>query len=351
MTVIKNKNGWKVFVIIISVSAVLSHTYFFEVNKPDLKIYEKLMAVSLYQDWPFERYVYHTRIVEGTAKYSPNKYRILVPYICEFIYKSLYKIFPFLRENLRAFHISYAIYHFLVFCFLFISLFLWLKLWFSSEQALIGVLFVAGTITIAFRDHYYAPWSLLEVGLFSTSLIAIYRKQYKLLSIIIILASLNRETGVFIPLTFLFATLDEIRFSKINSWIKSKEFLLTCFYFFIWASIFFGLRFWLGWAPHVGSILIELRANLSPYGLFTTFKNILLFLGGFWIFMILGYKHAPDFVRRISRVIPFYLVPIYIWAPWWEVRLLMTMYPIFIALGLSFIYPARLKTDISSFSS
>lgn len=331
--------------IIASVSAVLSHTYFFEVNKPDLKIYNELMSVHLDQDWPFERYVYHTRIVEGTAKYSPTRYRVLAPYICEFIYKFLYKTFPFLRHQLRAFHLSYAIYQFLVIFFLLTSLFFWLKIWFSNEQALIGVLFVAGTITIAFRDQYYAPWSFLEVGLFTVSLIAIYKKQYRLLALFITLATLNRETGIFIPLTFFFASFGELHLSRITGWIKSKQSLLTCLYFIIWAVIFFGLRYLRGWAPHVGAISTDLKATFTPLGLFTTFKNTTLFLGVFWIFAILGFKYTHDFIRRISLVIPFYLVPIYIFAPWWEVRLLMTMYPIFIALGLSFIYRIQCETN------
>ena len=46
-------------------------------------------------------------------------------------------------------------------------LFLWLKLWFSQDQALIGVLFIAGVMPITFQNHYFQPWSLLEPDLFS----------------------------------------------------------------------------------------------------------------------------------------------------------------------------------------
>jgi hypothetical protein len=53
-------------------------------------------------------------------------------------------------------------------------LFLWLrKIGFTKEQALIGVLFVGGTVPIALRDHWYQPWSLLEPGFFSLALILV----------------------------------------------------------------------------------------------------------------------------------------------------------------------------------
>jgi len=52
----------------------------------------------------------------------------------------------------------------------------------NREQALVGTLFVAATIPIALRDHYFQPWSLLEAGLFSAALLAILRKRYWLLT-------------------------------------------------------------------------------------------------------------------------------------------------------------------------
>jgi hypothetical protein len=337
--VTETKKSIIIYIIILSVSAVLAHSYFYEAINPDLWIYYQLFEnLSKNIDFRHELPLMHERILDGTARFAPRLYRVLVPYICEAISKVLYNISPLFRVNNMDFYASYAILYFLSISFFMAVLFLFLRIWFSSEQALIGVLFVGGTMPIAFRDHVYAAYSLLEMGFFAASLIAIYKKRYWLLAFLIAIASFNRETAVFIPLTFFFANLDSIRFSEMKSWIKSKPILLSCGFFLIWAAVFFGLRFVRGWAPHVGSMEQELRAVFTKLGLLYTFKNVTLFLGGFWIFAILGFKHSPSFIKRVSLIIPFYIVTVCLWAPWWEVRLLMTLYPILVALGLSFIY-------------
>ena len=69
--------------------------------------------------------------------------------------------------------------------------------------------------------------------------------------------------------------------------------------------------------------------------------NVTLLLGAFWLFAALGWRHAPSFVRRTALVIPAYLITVAVWGIWWEVRLLMPLYPVLFALALSYLYQPR----------
>lgn len=313
---IETKTDFSAIVLILSVSAVIAYGYFSRVDRPRLE----------------PRLELHSQIIAGTAL-SPYRYRILVPFAAEFFTKVLSTVV----SVKAAFLLSYAAYDLLAVFFLLTILFLWLRTWFNREQSLIGVLFVAGTMPIALQDHYFQPWSLLEAGLFVAALLAIHRKRYWLLSFLVALASLNRETAVFIPLAF-FLTIDKKSFFNTRSKNDWKPVLLFGQLLLIWAIVFWGLRYSLGSAPHIATIAGLLARNTSLGSLFYTFVNGSLFLGGLWVFALLGFRYAPRFIKRVALIVPFYLITVIIWGVWPEVRLLMPLYPVLVPLGLSFLY-------------
>lgn len=310
-------------VLILSVSAVIAYGYFNRVDRPYFE----------------SRLELHNQIIAGTAP-SPYRYRILVPFIGEALTQGLSVVLTVKSSFLLA----YAIYDMLSISFLLLVLFFYLRTWFSKEQALIGVLFVAGTIPIALQDHYFQPWSLLEAGLFSVSLVAIHRKYYWLLASLVVLASLNRETSLFIPVAFLL-TID-VRSLLLNMRSKHewKPILLFTGLFFIWAAVFWGLRHFLGSASHVETIEGLLARNTTRGSLFHTFANGILFLGVFWVFALMGFGHAPRLIKRVALIVLPYLLTVAVWGVWYEVRLLMPLYPVLVPLGLSFLYPQERET-------
>lgn len=314
---IEKKIDLSALILILSVSAVIAYGYFSRVDRPN---YESRLEL-------------HNQIIVGIAP-SPYRYRILVPIAGEFLTKALSVVFPIKA----AFLLSYAVYDLLAIFFLLVILFFWLRTWFNREQALIGVLFVAGTMPIALQDHYFQPWSLLEAGLFSAALLAIHRKRYWLLALFVALASLNRETAVFIPLAFL-VTIDMKSLLNARSRNEWKPILIFSGLFLIWAAIFLGLRYFRGSASHIETIEGLLAQNTTRGSLFYTFVNGSLFLGGLWAFAFLGFRYAPSFIKRGALIIPLYLVTVMVWGVWKEVRLLMPLYPILVPLGLSFLYP------------
>jgi hypothetical protein len=319
---IEKKIDLSALILILSVSAVIAYGYFSRVDRQN---YESRLEL-------------HNQIIAGTAP-SPYRYRILVPIAGEFFTKALSVVLSIKA----AFLLSYATYDLLAVFFLLAILFFWLRTWFNREQALIGVLFVAGTMPIALQDHYFQPWSLLEAGLFSAALLAIHRQRYWLLASLVALASLNRETAVFIPLAFLL-TIDMKSLLNTRSRNEWKPILLFGGLFLIWAAVFWGLRYFRGSASHIETIEGLLARNTTKGSLFYTFVNGSLFLGGLWAFAFLGFRYAPSFIKRVALIIPLYLITVIVWGVWYEVRLLMPLYPVLVPLGLSFLYPQERKT-------
>jgi hypothetical protein len=307
---------------ILSVSAVIAYGYFTRVDKPNFA----------------SRLELHHHIITGTAP-SPYRYRILVPFVGELFTTASAVVLP-VRTS---FLLVYGVYDLVAVFFLLASLFAWLRTWFTADQALIGVLFVAGTMPIALQNHYFQPWSLLEVGLLSTALIAIHRQRYWLLACLVALASLNKETAIFIPIAFLL-TIDAKQLMNARSTEEWRPVVVFGALFLIWAIVFWGLRYVLGVAPHIQTIESVLAHNTTKDSLLRTLLNGSLFLGAWWIFALLGFRHAPQFIKRMIFIIPLYLITVLVWGVWYEVRLLMPLYPIIVPLGLSFLYRRESQT-------
>lgn len=307
------------YCLLLSSSAVIAYGYFRGVDQPNLAARLQL----------------HNQIL-GAAAPSPYRYRILVPFTCEFI-KDVLSFFSF--DIGKAFLFAYALYDFFSIFFLLVSLFVWLRIWFSSDQALIGSLFTASVIPIALRDHVFQPWSLLEVVFLQAAFICIFKRSYFLLAFIIILASLNRETALFIPLAYLLTNFQDKKSDRL------KLILNFGAYFILWFAVFFGLRLLLGNAPHVETIEALMRRNTTTHNLLLALIHWSLFLGVFWILAILGFQYAPSFIKRLAGIIPLYLLVVLLWGVWYEVRLLMPMYSIFIPLGLSYVFRKSIRNS------
>jgi hypothetical protein len=116
--------------------------------------------------------------------------------------------------------------------------------------------------------------------------------------------------------------------------IATRHLIWTVIYFAIWGIVFVGLRIWLGNAPQL-SLNEIMQRNLTPSGLLMAFVNIFLFLGALWIQVFRGFKSTPEFIRKVWRAIPVYLLFFLVFGIWQEVRLLSTLYPILLATILN----------------
>lgn len=239
---------------------------------------------------------------------------------------------------------SYAVYDFLAIALLLFSIYFFLRIWFSGEHALSGLLFLSAVIVTAFHYQYYQPWSLAEVVFFTLGLILIYYKSNFLLLLLMIISSLNRETAVYIPLAFLFANIE------LGTMLKTRKVplnLLSWFalYCFTWFVVYAGLRIVLGTAASVTSADKIWATDTSLMGIALAVIHITLFMGIFWLFAILGYRKAPVFIRRVSLAIPVFVLPLVIMGILYEVRMFMFLYPLLLGLGLSYLYPGDIQVS------
>jgi hypothetical protein len=161
-----------------------------------------------------------------------------------------------------------------------------------------------------------------------------------------VLATVNRETGIFISLAFAVTDASAWRSMQVKA-IPWSFLLRLAILFTTWLVIFLGLRYVRGPAAAAETIRGLQARNVTFESLMSTALNVTLFLGAFWVFAALGFFAAPSVVRRLSLIVPVYLGLIAVWGVWYEVRLLMPLYPILLPLGLSFLFPPAAAPAVS----
>lgn len=265
----------------------------------------------------------HRGILGQTAR-APDRYRWLSAAVIEGPTRVLSHAMPYDTAYDRV----SVVFYLAAIAGMLWSLFAYLRVWFSDEAALVATLVAACTIRITMRQHDYAPYSYLEPTFVALALLAILRGRRLWLAALIVLATFNRETAIFLVLLY-FVTSDFSR--RALSW--------TTLYAALWAIVYGTVRLVGGEADRYWTVQRVYQTNLSQPNL--ALFNITLLLGAFWLLAVLGWRHAPVFVRRTTLVVPAYLVTIAVWGIWWEVRLLMPLYPVLFALALSYLYPPR----------
>jgi hypothetical protein len=106
-------------------------------------------------------------------------------------------------------------------------------------------------------------------------------------------------------------------------------------------AIFLGLRLVRGSAEPVDQLPDVIRRNLERNNLIAAAMGVPLLLGFGWIYAVLAWRSAPLFLRRIARVVPFYLAAFAIWGWWREVRILTSLYPVLMPLVLVYCCKSR----------
>jgi hypothetical protein len=296
---------WPCRVILLSCALVLSYQYFAQVH---YHFIEQSIAR-------------HREIVSGTAG-SPYRYRILVPFVLD----PLIGLVARWTAYRNAFLGTYAAYDAFAISFSLLATFAYLRRWFRSTMALAGTLYMAVMMTLALRDHYFMPWSWIEPGLVAVALSLLVRGRRAAILPLTVVAALNRETGLIIPLLLCATSLAPGRRNGALGWCVSA--------LAAWAIVFFGLRWVLGGAAPYSSIPELWRSNTEPLHLVRAIVQVALFGGALWFLVPAGIRHAPQFVRRSALVVPPYLIGVLLFGMWYEVRLLIPLYPIVLPLAL-----------------
>jgi hypothetical protein len=290
--------------IFVAASAVTALDYSFFVGDPTLVARRQI----------------HQGVLARTAT-APDRYRLLAPLVVEGPMQVLRQWMP---PDL-AFDRVYAVFYLAAMTALLWSQFAYLRVWFTDEQALIGVLLLASTLRITIRQHDYAPFSYLEPTFFAVGLLLMLNDRRVWLGLLVAVASLNRETGIFLALLF-----------AVTHSLTRRNILTTMIYVAVSAGVFAGVRWLGGEAERYWEVGRIWRTNISQPGL--TLYNVTALLGVMWVFAITGFSRAPGFVRRAAIVIPVYAGAVAVWGLWWEVRLLLPLLPLVLPLALSALF-------------
>ncbi len=280
----------------------------------------------------YVRMALHEAVVSKDSL-EPYRHRVLVPWVVEAIIRPFTSFFP----RKEVFSGAYALYEAFAITLMLLSLYAWSRRFYEPPVALAGCLFVGVTAPMALKDHYFQPWSLLEPGLLTLGLIFIVRERVAALGVLTILATLNRETGIFLPLLW-----GALKCWDGKGWHRENGRIFIALLLLSLATLL-GVVLVQGWADPLHTPGELLRENLTGRNLGRTLLNGVLFLGAFWFFAVKGYRKSPEEIRRSAWIIPLYLFVVLIWGRWHEVRLLMPLYPILVPMALAFVSPSDLK--------
>lgn len=258
------------------------------------------------------------------AYLSPFRYRILQPML-----ESL-----FVSGSQTALVFNDFMLHSLFTVLAFVGLYIWLKRWLNDTQAALGVWIAAGVCMFAFHYYYRSLGTMIEFALVVWSLILIEKRLIWQVMIVII-ASLNRETAIVIPVLY-----------YVYHWKQEKTGLHYVLLLAVYGAVTLSLHYALGNADHVLGLQGTFEYNLQNLadGLFTAF--LLLPLG---LLIIMRYRASTPLFKRFTWVSGWYLSAVLVGGAWGEsARLLLPVLPLVLPMVL---YPQAVQIKSTTLTS
>ena len=155
------KLSLRYFLLISCASLLVAASYYYFVDTLN-----KQYRISNYEDF----------IKNSPSSWMRNQgnYRILAPFAAY----PLINLFSRIIGYDRAFPLVWAVFEFGSIMFFFIVFFIYIREWFSESDSFIMVLFSALAWIFSFRNQDFAPWSLIEPGIFALGLLLIKNNKF-----------------------------------------------------------------------------------------------------------------------------------------------------------------------------
>jgi hypothetical protein len=204
-------------------------------------------------------------------------------------------------------------------------MFVYLRRWFSETHSLFGTTLVAATLPLTFTNSWAHPDHIAELALFTAGCAAVAANRIWLTAAILGLATLNRETAVFlVPLYLL--TAASVRERLAGAAVLAAE----------WAGIFIALRLWRGFVHYDYfqayrnlQFLKLLPSAYDPYYRIYAYFALLLF-GGLLLVAAGAPGPRPLFISRALLVVPMFLVVAFAISSIIESRIFTPLYPLIV---------------------
>jgi hypothetical protein len=259
------------------------------------------------------------KVVAGSAD-APERYRVLVPFTVE-AFRTVTGLGP-----AGAWHTTRLILFFLGY----LTFFVYLRTWFSPSFALLGTAIVAGTWPLTLTNSWAHPDHVAELVLFTAGCMAIARQQTGMLVLVLAVATLNRETAVFLVPTYL-----------LSGVIRPARVVTSALLGGVWLAIYGGLRLWRGavgydyfqFARNVDFLRL-LPENYDPYYRAYGYFALLLF-GGLLAVAVHDAAPRDTFITRALWVVPLFGAVAFSISSIIETRIFTPLYPLIMPAVMS----------------
>ena len=269
------------------------------------------LRTRAYPQRPYTEFI--PKVVDGSAD-APERYRVLVPFSVD----ALARVTGLSPE--AAWHLS----RWALFMGAYFVLFGYLRTWFTEPQALLGTALVAATLPLTFTNSWAHPDHAAELLLFTAGCQAVATGRTAWLAAILAIATLNRETAVFlVPLYLLAGPVDR------------RRLVVTAALGLEWLAIYLGLRAWRGFVHYDYlqiwrnfEFLQLLPPNYDPYYRAYGYFGILLF-GGLLLAAFRAWRPgAPPFATRALLIVPLVALVAFTISSVIETRIFTLLYPL-----------------------
>lgn len=279
------------------------------------------------------RFEMHQLIIRKEAL-SPYRYRVLLPWTIHWIasWAEGAGLFSYRAAVARLYAASTAIGLAAGFA-LFYG---YMRRWFSPEAALAGPLYLCALMPFAFMHVAFQPWSWWELAVFTGGAWLALEGRRRPFLILVIAASLLRETAGLLALVYFLGRMGAERPRPLMLWAGLCGAAS--------AGVFFGLRFALGWALHVGQgtypdpLFHRLKYNLTHV---MPLATLMLFYGIFWILALKDLRAKPRPLVNLLWFVPVFLAVHFFSAHMNESRYYFEIAPIIMPLAMMSLFPWR----------
>lgn len=246
--------------------------------------------------------------------YAPYRHRVLSVMLERLIAPDGNQVYTLLAD---------IVIHTVCVIVIYAGLWRWLRQSMNAQAAITGVLLVACVWLFSFHFYLRTTYTVLEMACIVTALLAV-RSRLLLYAALVILASLNRETGFF--LVFIWAAVHADVLSTRNYWLRGGM---------LWAvygAVTIALHLALGEGEHVLGLVGTLEHNLKDI---REAVLINLIFAPLWYMAARGYRTAPAHLQRLALVGVLYLGAIVVAAAWSEIaRLSLVIWPLMLPVML-----------------
>ena len=281
----------------------------------------------LYIDYPDADQIFdQMQKIAGHQAESPYQYRILLPLVTLWLARAAHAVAGMdVRRAALELHILLQALG--TMCGL-VAFYFYLRRWFSEIVAAAGALYVAAVLPIGFIFYFYQPWSQWDLLVFTLGLWLIDEDRYVWLLLLLIVATLIRETACFLFVIYALVYLGRKPLPALAAICAAGG--------IVWLALQVGMRMAFGIAPHVGAARPDALSYRFIYNLthFDTYFLLALYFGPLWILAFRGLKKKPQVLARAIWFTPVFTLVYLVASNIHEVRYLVELCPVIVPSAL-----------------